>query len=182
MSVKVTYFVHGTTYDNLEHKASGWSQVALSPKGIEQSFNVSKEIDHSKFDVAFCSDLKRAIDSAHNIFGKDDIKIYIDERLRECNYGDLSGQDNKLVKYADHINEPFPNGESMQDIEVRIKSFCDEVLEKFDGKHIAIVAHKAPQLALEVLTNGVTWEYAIEHDWRTTGDFKAGWDYTIEKK
>lgn len=180
MSVKISYFVHGTTYDNLEHKASGWSQVELSPKGIEQSFELSNKFDHSVIDVVFCSDLKRAIDSAHNIFGKDDLEIIQDARLRECNYGDLNGQDNSLVKYEDHITTPFPNGESMQDIEARIKSFCEYALKEYYGKHIAIVAHKAPQLALEVLTNNVSWDYAIEHDWRKTKAWQPGWAYEIK--
>ena len=37
MAVKITYFVHGTTTDNLEHKATGWLPGELSQKGIEQS-------------------------------------------------------------------------------------------------------------------------------------------------
>ena len=37
MSVKITYFVHGTTTDNLEHKATGWLNGKLSEKGIEQT-------------------------------------------------------------------------------------------------------------------------------------------------
>ena len=36
MSVKIIYFVHGTTTDNLEHKASGWNPGELSEKGIQQ--------------------------------------------------------------------------------------------------------------------------------------------------
>lgn len=31
---------------------------------------------------------------------------------------------------------------------------------------MAIVAHKAPQLALEVITKNITWEEAIDKDWR----------------
>lgn len=181
MSVKIKYFVHGTTYDNLEHKASGWTQVELAPKGIQQSLDLKEKFDHSPITVAFCSDLKRAIHSANNIFGEDNIPIIQDARIRECNYGDLSGQDNKLVKYIDHIYDAFPNGESMQDIEARIKNFCNYLLENYDGQTVALVAHKAPQLALEVITKNVTWEYAIEHDWRITGDWQPGWDYTLEK-
>ena len=37
MSVKIIYFVHGTTTDNIEHKATGWLHGTLSEKGIEQS-------------------------------------------------------------------------------------------------------------------------------------------------
>ena len=44
------------------------------------------------------------------------------------------------------------------------------------------MAHKAPQLAIEVLINGKTWENAIETDWRKTNDWKPGWNYILEDK
>ena len=180
MAVKITYFVHGTTLDNLEHKATGWLPGELSEKGIEQGIALREKINIDEFDLVICSDLKRAIDSANNVFqGKKE--LVIDERLRECNYGDLNGKDSSLIVYEDHITEPFPNGECMLDIEKRVKSFCDDIIKKYDGKHIAIVAHKAPQLALQVLTEGKSWEYVIEHDWRKTKSWQPGWEYIIRK-
>jgi len=179
MTVKITYFVHGTTYDNQEHKATGWQQGELSPKGIEQAKKLRERINIDEFDIVFCSDLKRAIDSANYIFEKDK-KIIQDNRIRECNYGKLEGNDNALVKYEEHIEESFPGGESMFDVEKRVKSFCEFLIEKYDGKHVAIVAHKAPQLALQVIAEGRTWEYVIEHDWRKTKSWQPGWKYQIK--
>ena len=37
MAVKITYFVHGTTTDNLEHKSTGWLPGELTQKGKDQS-------------------------------------------------------------------------------------------------------------------------------------------------
>lgn len=37
MSVKFTYFVHGTTIDNEQHISSGWKDVELSELGVKQS-------------------------------------------------------------------------------------------------------------------------------------------------
>lgn len=178
MAVKITYFVHGTTFDNLEHKATGWLPGELSPKGIEQTKALKEKINIEQFDFVFCSDLKRAMDSAEIVFGGEK-PIFQDERLRECNYGNLDGKDSSLVKYEEHIKERFPEGESMFDVEKRIKSFCDYLLENYDGKRIAIVAHKAPQLAIQVLTQNKTWEQAIAEDWRKTKAWQPGWDYTI---
>ena len=91
MAVKITYFVHGTTTDNLEHKSTGWLPGVLSDKGIEQSLALKDQVDINKFDVVFCSDLQRAIDSAKYTF--EGVKEIIqDERLRECNYGDYNGE------------------------------------------------------------------------------------------
>ncbi len=178
MEVKITYFVHGTTTDNLEHKSTGWLPGELSQKGIEQSIVLKEQVDINQFDAVFCSDLQRAIDSAKYTF--EGVKEIIeDERLRECNYGDFNGQDSSLAKYEEHITEKFPNGECMLDVEKRIKDFCDYLLENYNGKHIAIVAHKAPQLAFQVLTQGKTWEEAIDQDWRKTKSWQPGWEYII---
>ncbi len=178
MSVKVTYFVHGTTLDNIEHKSTGWLDGELSEKGIKQSILLRDQINIEDYDIVFCSDLKRAIDSANLTF-KDRIKIVEDKRLRECNYGSLNGKDSSLVKYEEHIKEEFPEGESLIDVEKRIKDFCDFLIESYDGKNVAIVAHKAPQMAFQVITEGKTWEDVIENDWRKTKSWQPGWIYNV---
>ena len=106
--------------------------------------------------------------------------IITDSRLRECNYGVLNGKDNSLVVYEEHIEEPFEEGESMLDVEKRINEFCLFLLENYNNKKVAIVAHKAPQLALDVRTKGILWEEAIEKDWRKTKAWRPGWEYVID--
>ncbi len=152
----------------------------MSQKGIDQSISLKEQVDIKQFDVVFCSDLQRAIDSADYTFGgvKNIIK---DERLRECNYGDFNGLDSNLVKYEEHIIDKFPNGECMLDVEKRVKDFCNYLLENYDGKHIAVVAHKAPQLALQVITEGKTWKEAIDQDWRKTKSWQPGWIYIVNR-
>ena len=61
-----------------------------------------------------------------------------------------------------------------------VESFLTHLKTNFNGKHIAIVAHKAPQLALEVLLNGLNWEEAFAADWRKTKAWKPGWEYHID--
>lgn len=178
MGIKIAYFVHGTTYDNASKKCSGWKQVELNELGREQAVNLGKNTSLN-FDVLFTSDLVRAIDTAHLAFPE--IKSIQDSRLRECNYGDYDGEDKKLVVYEEHINNPFPNGESLKDVEKRVNEFLDYVLENYDGQTIGIIAHRAPQLAIEVITKGITWEEANLNDWRKTGDWQPGWQYTYKK-
>ena len=179
MSVKIIYFVHGTTTDNEQHKSAGWNDVGLSKKGIEQSLNLRNLININEFDLVICSNLKRAIDSAKNIF-RGDIAILQDSRIRECNYGDFNGKDNSIIKYEEHINEKFPNGESLIDVENRMRSFCEDLIRKYNGKSIAIVAHRAPQLALDVITKSMNWNEAIENDWRKTKSWQPGWEYILK--
>tara|TARA_Y100000310_G_scaffold61961_1_gene57201 strand:- start:6353 stop:6898 length:546 start_codon:yes stop_codon:yes gene_type:complete len=181
MTVIITYFVHGTTTDNEKGLATGWSPGELSELGIKQSKELGKLVTDKRFDVVFCSDLKRAIDSAELGFGGK-YKIVHDERLRECNYGDFTEKSAKDFKdrMEDYIDKPFPNGESYKDVGKRIADFLGFLKNNYEGKHIAIVAHQAPQLALDVLTKKKTWEQAIEEDWRKRKAWQPGWDYTIE--
>jgi len=178
-AVDITYFVHGTTTDNEQKLASGWFDAKLSGRGKKQCTELRKSIDNEKFDIVFCSDLKRAAESARIAFPN--ANIIQDKRLRECNYGDLTRADSKKVESltAKHIDNPFPNGESYEDVERRMKSFLDDILKDYSGKNVAIVAHKASQLALDVLLKGKTWERAIKEDWRlkTPPQWKPGWKY-----
>jgi len=179
MTVKITYFVHGTTTDNEAGISSGWNDVDLSSRGIKQSKDLPK-LYEDKFDVVFCSDLLRAVHSARLSF-EDTFPIIKDSRLRECNYGKFNGKSSKIVEPLQEqmIENGFPDGESYLDVEKRIEDFLKEIKKKYDGKHIAIVAHKGPQLALDVILNGMTWEEAFTNDWRKVGHWQPGWKYTF---
>lgn len=130
-----------------------------------------------KFDIIFTSDLVRTIESS-NIAFPDVLKIQ-DVRLRECNYGDLDGESKDLVIYEEHVDEPFPNGESLKDVEMRMREFIYELKDKYSDKTIGIVAHRAPQLALDVITKKISMEEAIKTDCRETGNWQLGWVYEV---
>lgn len=175
--MKVMYFVHGTTFDNATGKCSGWKQVELNDLGKERAIKLGKMQKNQAFDIIFTSDLIRAIDSANLAFPN--IEHIQDKRLRECNYGDLDGQDKSLVIYEEHINNPFPNGESLKDVEKRVHEFIEFLKENYKDKKVAIIAHRAPQLAFEVLTKNISWEEANKNDWRKTKAWQPGWEYII---
>ncbi len=177
MSVNITYFVHGTTIDNEKNLATGWNPGKLSELGKQQSKRLGQLVANLRFNLVFCSDLKRAVDSAKLAFG-DKSKIVLDSRLRECNYGDLTGKPFNF-NLKNYISYPFPNGESYQDVERRIANFLEFLKQNYNGKHVAILAHQAPQLALEVLLKGKTWEQAIDEDWRRSRSWQPGWHYTL---
>ena len=159
---------------------SGWKEAMLNELGKEQAQNLGNVIKEKqiKFDAIFTSDLKRAITSANIAFPE--YEKITDNRLRECNYGDLDGMHKSLVIYEEHINEQFPNGESLKDVEKRMREFTRFLKENYKGKTIGIVAHRAPQLALEVITKNITWEEANQNDWRKTGNWQPGWEYIIK--
>lgn len=182
MTIKITYFVHGTTTDNEKEISSGWKDVELSELGIKQSVTLKEQTKDKKFDVVFCSDLQRAHNSAKLAW--DGIYTIIpDARLRECNYGKLNGASSTIVEPMQEeecITNKFPEGESYEDVKARIADFLEFLKKNYDGKSVAIVGHKAPQLSLDVLIKGKTWKQALAEDWRKTKAWKPGWEYELK--
>ena len=78
------------------------------------------------------------------------------------------------------ITNRFPEGESYEDVKARTADFLEFLKKNYDGKSIAIVAHKAPQLSLDVLIKSKTWKQALAEDWRKTKAWKPGWEYILE--
>ncbi len=181
--VKITYFVHGTSTDNEKDISSGWNDVELSELGIKQSKELPKQIGNKKFDVVFSSDLKRAAESAKISFeGK--VKIVQEKRLRECNYGKFNGKPSKVVEpmQEENITKKFPEGESYEDVKKRVIEFLRFLYKNHHGKHVAIVAHKAPQLSLDVILKNKSWEEAFSEDWRKKKAWQPGWEYFVDEK
>lgn len=174
--VTIIFEAHGTTFDNEAHLSSGWNDVELSPLGIQQSKEMGERYKNDHFDAIFCSDLKRAVDSAKIGFG-DRWPIMIDKRLRECNYGDFTQHPSAEVdtQKPKRIKEPFPNGESYEQTSARMRLFLDDLKKNFDGKRVMIIGHRATQYGLEHWILGKPLEEVIPAPWH----WQPGWTYTL---
>lgn len=169
------------TEDNENGLATGRQQGKLSEEGIKRAKGLQNDLKNRDFDAVFCSDLERAIQSTELFFDKK-FPVFIDWRLRECNYGEYDGKpatDFKKDREQEYISKPYPFGENYRDVENRIKSFLND-LKNFNYSHVAIVAHQAPQLALDVVLKKKSWEAAIAHDWRRTKSWQPGWEYLTD--
>lgn len=179
MATKITYFAHSTTTDNQKGLCTGWAQGELSELGIQQAKELAQLVSNKNFDVIICSDLKRAVDSTEIVFDGH-ANVVKDKRLREANYGDLTLEHkSKFEPDTTYIDTPFPNGECFKDVEKRIHNLLLDVKDQYEGKNIAFVAHRAPQLALDVILKSITWKEAIEQDWRKQKKWQPGWEYTL---
>jgi len=93
---KVVLIRHGESIWNMENKFTGWTDVDLSPKGIQEAISGAEALikEGYTFDVAFTSVLKRAIRTLWIVLDKMDlmwIPIYNSWRLNERHYGALQG-------------------------------------------------------------------------------------------
>jgi len=94
--IKVVLLRHGESIWNLENKFTGWTDVGLSEKGIQEAHRSAQWLRQEGFvfDVAFTSVLKRAIQTLWIVLEDMDlmwIPVYRSWRLNERHYGALQG-------------------------------------------------------------------------------------------
>lgn len=106
--MKLVLLRHGESVWNKENRFTGWTDVELSNKGIEEAKQAGVLIKNSNivFDIAFTSVLKRSIDTLSYVLEKLDIKdipIKYSWKLNERHYGALQGlnKDEIKLKYGE---------------------------------------------------------------------------------
>jgi len=87
---------HGQSAWNLENRFTGWTNVDLSEKGLQEALEAGKALKEAgfTFEVAYTSYLKRAIKTLNNVLDAMDldwIPVKKTWRLNEKHYGMLQG-------------------------------------------------------------------------------------------
>ncbi len=105
---KLVLVRHGESTWNLENRFTGWTDVDLTPTGIEQAKNSGRllKADGYEFDVAYTSVLKRATRTLWHCLDEMDrtwLPVEHSWRLNERHYGALQGLDkaDTARKYGD---------------------------------------------------------------------------------
>jgi 2,3-bisphosphoglycerate-dependent phosphoglycerate mutase len=107
--LKLVLLRHGESIWNRDNLFTGWTDVDLSPKGIEEAEQAAEFLkkDNFTFDLAFTSVLKRAIRTLWIVLDKMDLMwlpVYKSWRLNERHYGALQGL-NKAETAQKHGDE-----------------------------------------------------------------------------
>ncbi|MGA2145292.1 MAG: 2,3-diphosphoglycerate-dependent phosphoglycerate mutase [Bryobacteraceae bacterium] len=94
--MKVVLVRHGESEWNKENRFTGWTDVDLSVKGMEEAHEGGRvlQAEGYQFDVAYTSVLKRAIRTLWTVMDEMDlmwIPVYRSWRLNERHYGALQG-------------------------------------------------------------------------------------------
>ncbi|XYJ10806.1 2,3-diphosphoglycerate-dependent phosphoglycerate mutase [Telluria sp. B2] len=95
---KIVFMRHGESTWNLENRFTGWTDVDLTEKGINEARTAGRVLREAgfRFDVAYTSVLKRAIRTLWLALDEMDqmyLPIKNDWRLNERHYGALQGLD-----------------------------------------------------------------------------------------
>ena len=176
--ITITFELHTTTFDNENSIASGWNDVRLSPTGINEAKQLGQRYANKQFDAVFCSDLRRCIQTATLAFDLDTHKIFADWRLRECDYGSMTGESKAQVETQkiEHIDVPFVDGESYTQVMDRIASFLADLKARWEGKQVLIIGHKGTHYGLEHWINNKPLDQCLSAEWIP----QPGWEYQLQ--
>ena len=176
-SVAIIFETHSTTTDNERWIASGWLDGQLSTAGRRQAKDLGERRVTEDIAAVFTSDLGRAVETTQLAFGGRGIPIFHDWRLRECNYGELNGTPvaGLEVERAQHVYEPYPDGESYIQVVARVQSFLHDLAPRFGDQRIVVIGHSATQWALEHLLEGAPLAQLVDGSFR----WQAGWHYSL---
>ena len=161
---KLVLLRHGQSQWNLENRFTGWKDVPLTEKGINEANNAGHLLKkhNIKIDKVFSSVLERANKTAEiaikaseieNLYKNGKLIYEKNQNLNERDYGDLVGLNkaetaDKFGKEQVHIwrrsyDTPPPNGESLKDVVDRVSPYFTEIIEPhiLNKKNILIAAH-----------------------------------------
>ena len=164
---------HGQSEWNLLNLFTGWRDVDLSPKGIDEAEAAGKRLKAKglKFGIAYTSVLKRAqrtLDLMLAELGQTGLTTFKDQALNERDYGDLSGlnKDDARKKWGEEQVHTWrrsyatapPGGESLRDTGARVWPYYLHEIQPhvMRGEGVLISAHGNSLRALIMALDGLS--------------------------
>ena len=140
--VKLVLVRHGQSTWNLENRFTGWTDVDLSPVGIQEAHEAAQALIQGgyTFDIAFTSVLKRAIRTLWIILDDMDlmwIPVCRSWRLNERHYGALQGL-NKAETVEKHGAEQVKIWRRSYDIPPPPLALDDPRHPRFDPRYAGV--------------------------------------------
>ncbi len=168
---------HGESQWNLENRLTGWVDVPLSARGIQEAKNAGDKLRGFTFDRAFTSVLVRAKETlrlALDAIGQSNIPIEKDKALNERMYGELQGLNKAETakKYGEAQVKIWrrsydvrpPGGESLKDTAERVLPYYERTIKPYllNGETILVAAHGNSLRALVMELEQLSREQVLE--------------------
>lgn len=178
MSIEVVFETHSWSEDNDKGLATGWLPGALSERGRGLAAELGERRRHDHVAAVFCSDLNRARETADIAFAGADVPVFLDWRLRECNYGTLNGTraHDLHVERHRYLTEPYPGGESWEQAIDRVRGFLNDLPTYWSDKRVLVIGHVATRWALAIAIGGEDLAKLNSDGF----DWREGWEYRLE--
>lgn len=151
---------HGETEQNAKGLLQGKSGGILNKKGVEQARLTGLALRNKDITAIHSSNLDRALDTALVISDIIGAVLISENHLRERNLGNL-----ELKSWADYSqaqqasgqsHEEFKpeGGESLVEMQIRLKPFLEEITGPYQRSNLLIVGHNAiNSVLLDMLTD-----------------------------
>ena len=146
---RIFIFRHALSTDGETNTFSGWRNPDLSPQGIEEAKQVREQLKFEAVNKAYTSDLIRCIHTLEIVLEPHKgVQVFQDVRLRERDYGDLTGKNKDEVKrdYPDNFEKwhrsydtPPPGGESIAQVEERVNKFLDDMVKDAKSEDVIFI-------------------------------------------
>lgn len=177
MALSVVFETHSTTVDNERGVATGWLPGELSERGRVQASDLGQRRRADGLAAVFCSDLARADQTARIAFAGSSLPVLLDWRLRECDYGERNGMPAAELHAgrSDHLDVPYPGGESWREAVARIGLFLGDLPRRWDGQRVLVIGHVATRWGLDHGLNGRPLEELAAEDFA----WREGWEYRL---
>jgi broad specificity phosphatase PhoE len=177
MPIEIIFETHSWSTDNDCGIATGWLPGALSEQGEALARELGQRRRDTGLAAVFCSDLRRAVQTAEIAFAGSGLPILLDWRLRECDYGTLNGAPAATVHGDRHarLTEPFPGGESWQQAIDRVHGFLLDLPSRWAGERVLVIGHVATRWALDHFVDGVPLSELAAAEFR----WQEGWRYQL---
>lgn len=168
---------HGESQWNLENRFTGWVDVPLTPRGIQEAKNAGDKLRGFTFDRAFTSVLARANETlrlALEAIGQSNLPVVKDKALNERMYGELQGLNKAETakKYGEaqvkiwrrSYDVPPPGGESLKDTAERVLPYYEQAIKPYllKGETVLIAAHGNSLRALTMELEQLSREQVLE--------------------
>ena len=133
---------HGLTDWNLKGQIQGQKDIPLNDTGQRQASNVADRLSRFNLEYIISSDLSRAVETANIIGDKLNLHVEYDARLREYDFGILTGMTRKRFDprgIESFFKDPaYFNAEPFEDTFARVGEFFKSVDY---NKNILAVTH-----------------------------------------
>ena len=174
-SIELVFETHSLTTDNERGIATGWHGGALSDRGRALALELGERRRDDGLSLVLSSDLARAVETARLAFPAGSHAVLLDWRLREVDYGALTGAHPDTLERERYVETPFPGGESYRDAVRRVGHVLDELAAAHPGERILLIGHTATRWALDHLLEGRELGEAISASF----DWREGWEYVL---
>lgn len=155
MNLHIYLFRHGESFFNKEKEFTGWKDSKLTAEGYRNARKVARKLKNKKIDLAYQTRLSRSKETLKEVLKNhpECQKVITDDRMIERSYGKLQGKKHKTIlqkfgqKQFDIWHRSYkiapPDGESIEQVEKRVKSFIHDLLKKMKTEkiNVAISAH-----------------------------------------